>query len=243
MLGLPADAEQKPALLEFSGMGGQSSTLDVGSRPLELVPPMFRHPRLPGGDGAIGGVIFQRGARQVGGLVLINAPGFPYALTWELGGPERLRLTKGRYRVTLLGNARHVVQTIITSGQHGRRLTATGPARPITRSFSGNGPGLHQWSHRLGPLRAGDTLVLGSGTTGSPEVHAKQTCLRRGDVDSSGPCLELDEAFFNANGSSYSGNTQTLPDDEGPFTYSGQIETAGLDATAGHVAVVITPRP
>ena len=242
--GLPVHAEEEPGRLELAGLGGQTAVLHVGSRPLDLVAPIFRHPRLPGGDGTIGGVLVQRGATVVGGMVLINAPGFPYALTWELGGDRTLRLSKGRYRVTLLGSARQTVQLLITSGQPSRKVLATGPARPVTRTFSGNGSPLHQWSHRLGLLRAGDTLVLGSGTSGTLEAHARQTCLKRGDTASSEPCLEADEVFFHVpGGASYSGSTQTLLADEGHFVYSGQIETVGVESSAGHVAVVITPRP
>ena len=244
VVGLPVHAEDAPERFELVGRGGQTAVLDVGSRPLDLVAPVFRHPRLPGGDGTIGGVLVQRGAAVVGGMVLINAPGFPYALTWEFGGERALRLTHGRYRVTILGTARQTVQLLIASGQPSRKLLATGPARPVTRAFAGNGSPLHQWSDRLGELRAGDTLVLGAGTSGTLEAHARQTCLKRGDTASSEPCLEADEVFFHVpGGASFSGSTQTLLADEGRLVYSGQIETVGVESSAGHVAVVITPRP
>ena len=241
LFGLPANAEAPPRLLQVSGLGGQTTTLDVGSQPLTLAAYIFRHPRLPGGDGTIGGVIVQRGSELVGGLVLINAPGFPYALTWELARPD-LRLTKGRYRITLLGTVRQTVQLVITTGQASRQLSASGPARPVTRTFSGNGSGLVQWSDRLGVLRAGDMLLLGAGTSGTADVHARQTCLRRGDTASSGPCLELDPVWFNAQSREYSGTTQTFPEDQGAMTYGGQIETVGAGSSANHLAVVITPR-
>jgi hypothetical protein len=244
VVGVPAHAEEERALLQLSGVGGQSTTLDIGARALTLAAPIFRHPRLPGGDGAVGGLIVQRGSQLVGGMVLINAPGFPYALTWELTGPEDLRLSKGRYRVTLLGAGRQTVQMIITSGQPSQQLRAAGMARPVTRTFSGNGTTMHEWSHRLGDLKAGDTLILGSGSTGTPDAHAAQTCLRRGSTASASPCLEVDDVGFHApGGASYGGSSQTVREDEGPFTYSGQIQTVGMGTRSGHVAVVISPRP
>lgn len=241
LVGLPAHAEPQPRLLEVTGVGGQAATLVVGAQPLSLAAYIFRHPRLPGEDGTVGGVLVQRGSEVVGGTVLINAPGFPYALTWELNR-SALRLTKGRYRITLLGTAQQTVQMVITSGQRSRRISASGPARPVTRTFSGNGSPLVQWSDQLGQLRAGDILLLGAGTTGTADAHAIQTCLRRGDASSSGPCLEADPVWFNAESRSYSGSSQTFTDDQpSAFTYSGQIETVGVGTSSNHLAVVITP--
>jgi hypothetical protein len=226
-----------------SGRGGQTTTLVVGQQPLELEPHRFLHPRLPGGDGAMGGMLIQRGREVVGGVALINAPGFPYALTFDPWSRERLVLPKGSYRVTLLGTAQQTAQARIKSGSPRRTLQAAGPPRPITRSFSGGGSPLHEWAQRLGDLRAGDTLLLGAGAAGGPEVHATQTCLQFGDTASAGPCLTPQDAGFHTfGGASHETTATTMLTDQGPMVYSGQIQTAGLETSAGHVAMVVTPR-
>lgn len=242
LLGLPAHAEKQRPLLTLTGQGGQTATLVVDSGPLTLAPDRFEHPRLAGGDGAVGGFIVQRGERVIGGVVLVNAPGISTAVALTLGSGD-LRLSKGRYRVTLLGSVRQTASMVVSSGQPGRKLQAAGPARPITRSFSGNGSPLHQWSHRLGEIRAGDTLVLGSGSTGDPAAHAAQICLSKGDAAPTGPCLGTGPLRFHSGGAFYTALTQTMPTDQGPMVYSGQMQTAGLRTRAGYMAMVISLRP
>lgn len=242
LLGLPAQAEPEPPLLTITGKGGQTATLVVDSRPLTLAPDRFEHPRLTGGDGAVGGFVVQRGQALIGGVVLVNAPGISTAVAFTLAGGD-LRLSKGHYRVTLLGPARQTAHMVITSGQPSRKLQAAGPARPISRSFRGNGSPLHQWSHRLGEIRAGDTLVLGSGSTGDPAAHAAQICVSKGDAAPTSPCLGTGPLRLHSGGAFYSAVTQTMPSDQGPMVYSGQMQTAGLETRAGYMAMVISLGP
>ena len=243
LLVAPAQAQDKRQRVEFAGTGGQTAGLEVGPHAADLAFPVFGHPRLSGPDGTMSGVLIQRGSEVVGGAVLLNAPGFDDAIMLPIGRFEGAHLAPGHYRVTILGDTRQRLTGFVTRGAL-RSVTFRGGAHPITRTYSSNGAPLDTWSHRLGALRAGDTLVLGRGAGGAIEAHAAQSCLQRGDVAPTGPCLHgASETFAGPDGASWSGSMQTLSGDEGPYVYSGQIEAAGVDVTAGHVAMVITPRP
>jgi hypothetical protein len=240
---IPAHAQDNQRLVTFRGNGGQTAIWNAASAST-IAFPVFDHPRLAGPDGTVGGVLFQQGPDVVGGAVLLNAPGFDYAVVLPLGGgPEGIRLPPGRYRVTLLGNTRQDLTAIARTGP-ARHVSFSGPARPITRAFSSTGAPLDTWSERLGALKPNDRLILGHGAGGVLEAHAAQTCLQRGDVAPSGPCLDAtDETFNGPDSASWSASEQTVGADAGPFVYSGQIEAAGVGVTAGHVAVVVSPRP
>ena len=240
---LPAHAQERQRELTFAGAGGQTATLDVGHGGSDFAFPWFGHPRLTGPDGTVSGVLIQRGSVQVGGALLLNAPGFDEAIVLPLGGSDGIHLQPGRYRVTMLGTTRQTLRAIARSGPR-RAITMQGRPRPITRAFSSAGAPLDRWSHRLGSVNAGDTVILGLGAGGALEAHAAQSCLQRGDTAPSGPCVEGAITWLGGpDGASWGGSVQTVDTDEGPFVYSGQIEAAGVNVTAGHVAVVIAPRP
>ena len=234
-------AEQGEGLLAFSGVGGQALTLTVSGRPLKLAVP-FAHPRLAGQDGTVGGLLIQTGPEVVARLVLVNAPGFSRALSLGTGGFD-LVLTPGRYRVTLLGTTRQTVEMPILSGQRSRTLVATGPARPVTRTFAGSTDRIQQWSHRLGTVRAGDTLIVGTGGSGALGAHASQTCLRDRPPAIGEPCLELDDADVHVlGGASFTSSTISMQGADKAFFYTGQIQAVGAATTAGYVAIVVAPR-
>jgi hypothetical protein len=240
---VPAHAQDKQSVVTFSGIGGQTASINVGETATDIVFPWFGHPRLAGPDGTVSGVLIQRGPDVVGGAVLLNAPGFDDAIMLPLGPSDGIHLQPGRYRVTMLGWTRQKLMAVTRSGA-ARTISMTGPARPITRSFSSSGAPLDMWSHRLGRIKAGNTLVLGLGAGGTLDAHAAQSCLQRGDVAPSGPCVQGASKWLGGpDGASWGGSVQTVTSDEGPFVYSGQIETGGVNVTAGHVAVVISPRP
>jgi hypothetical protein len=242
LLAGPAHAQDKQRLVTFRGVGGQTSMVNVGSTSTDITFPWFDDARLDGPDGTVSGVLIQSGRHVIGGAVLLNAPGFDRAIVLPLGPSEHIHLQRGRYRITMLGTTRQKLTAVATTGP-ARAITLSGPSRPITRSFSSAGVPLDTWSHRLGSIKAGDTLVLGLGAGGALEAHAAQSCLQRGDIAPSGPCIQGASTWLGGpDGASWGGSVQTVAADEGPFVYSGQIEAAGVGVTAGHVAVVISPR-
>src|SRR4051794_27232924 len=89
---LPAHAQEKPRELTFAGVGGQTATLDVGPGGSEFEFPWFGHPRLNGPDGTVSGVLIERRGVEVGGAVLLNAPGFDEAVVLPLGGTDGIHL-------------------------------------------------------------------------------------------------------------------------------------------------------
>lgn len=237
------------AQLTLSGLGGQSVVLSVGRGGLDVGYPFFTEPRVPGPDGAVGGVAIQRvsDGRLVGGVLLQNAPGFDMALDIELGAFGHSKLPPGRYRLTLLGVGRQAVHLQVIGAVKGRRLTAAGPARPVTRTSGGSARIVDDWSGPLGSVRADDFVVVGGGSGGDlQQAEDAELCLQAGSSPA-GPCLLGNGGSFASPGTgAAAGWTSMLYPpgalSPGSYVFSGHVIGVGPACTAGHSAVVIALR-
>ena len=242
-------APERRAELRITGAGGQQVELTVGRGELTLQYPVFDHPRLPGPDGTVGGFAVQRASdgELAGGMLLQNVPGFERALPMTLAEHDRTTLPAGRYRITLLGTARQTVQVGLPGAKASRRLSATGPARPVTRSLVGTAELMQRWSKRLGRIGPEDQVVVGAGSGGDfQQAEQAQLCLRPGDAEG-GLCLGGSGGGFSAIGSSHSagwssslyGQGSLAP---GPYVFDGVVVGAGPASRTMHLAVVISLR-
>jgi hypothetical protein len=235
------------ATLVVSGRGGQSVVLSVGAGGLTLGYPFLTESRLPGPDGTIGGLVIQRlhDQRLLGGVLLQNAPGFDSALDLPLVGFDKTRLAPGRYRVTLLGTGRSSVHLDVLAGRAPKRLTAAGPARPITRTASGSGSPIDTWSERLGRLTASDYLVVGAGSGGAAQQGDDAAlCVQPTAAAAGTPCIGGDGFGFSPGAGSASwSDSLYAPGDLKPdsYTFTGHAAGAGPSSVSGHEAVVISP--
>jgi hypothetical protein len=233
--------------LRITGVGGQQAVLTVPEGGMRIDFPFFSTPRLPGPDGAVGGVLIQQlpSRTLVGGLLLQNVPGFDGALELGLVGFDGVQLPRGRYALTLLGTGPQSVALDLRQ-QASRTLKARGPARPVTRTTFGASPALHTWSD---PVRvpAGQALVvLGSGAGGDhQQASLDQSCFRRA-ADDDGRCLPPDGSGVVASpgaGAAASWGSQffsTDPEQAGDHVFSGRIAAVGPQSTAAHSTVLIS---
>jgi hypothetical protein len=245
-----AAAHAAPASpLTVSGQGGQSVLLTVGRGGLDVGYPFFTEPRVPGPDGAVGGVAIQRvsDGRLVGGVLLQNAPGFDMALDIELGDFGHSKLRPGRYRLTLLGAGAQSVHLEVIGAVKARRLRASGPARPVTRTSGGSARIVDDWSGPLGAVRANDFVVVGGGSGGDlQQAEDAEMCLQSGST-TAGPCLLGSGGSFASPGTgAAAGWTSMLYPpgtlSPGQYVFSGHVIGVGPACTAGHSAVVLSLR-
>jgi hypothetical protein len=245
-----ADAQAAPAApLDVAGLGGQSAVLVVGEGGLDVGYPFFTEPRVPGPDGAVGGVAIQRASdgRVVGGVLLQNAPGFDRALSIELADFGRTKLAPGRYRLTLLGSGKQAVHLQVLGSSTPRRLQAKGPVRPVTRTIAGGAPVLDSWSTRLGRVTATDYVVIGGGSGGDLQQAADaELCLQAGTA-ASDPCLVGSGGSMASPGvGSWAGWTSMLyrPGtlSSGSYVFSGHVVGVGPASWSGHAGVVLSLR-
>ena len=241
-----AEMPEPAGELRLSGAGGQRAVLDVGRDGMRIDYPFFRTPRVPGPDGAVGGVLIQRlsTGKVAGGLLLQNAPGFDGAIEMGLVGFDGVTLPKGRYALTLLGEGRQQVSLPLPSGRR-MALKAAGPARPISKTAFADGSALHTWSDDMQLSKRPSIVVLGSGGGGERQQAAEtHTCFRPA-ADDDGLCLPPDSSgtmLAPGAGSSASWSNLTFFSEAGmagDYVYSGRVVAAGLSET-GHGSVVIT---
>ena len=244
----PAAAAAPAVPIVVSGLGGQSTQLVAPRGGLVIEYPLFREPRLPGPDGAVGGVVIRRASdgRLVGGEVLQNAPGFNRALTITLVGTDRTVLAAGRYAVTLLGAGRQAVHLTLRGHAHGGRLLARGPARPITRVIAATAPVASAWSDALGTLSSQDYLVTGAGSGGDNQQASEQDLCLQQQGAVAAPCLIGGGMTFTpgpGGAGSWSGDLYppgTLR--TGSYLFTGNAVGAGPMSVTGRAAVVISLR-
>jgi hypothetical protein len=238
------------AELLVSGRGGQSVTLSVGSAGLDVAYPFFAEPRVPGPDGAVGGVAIQRlpGGRLVGGVLLQNAPGFDHALDVELADFGHSKLPAGRYRFTLLGTGRQSVHLQVLGATHARRLSTAGPVRPVTRTMAGGAQVFDSWSGPLGTVRRTDLVVIGGGSGGDlQQAEEAELCLQAGPAAGE-PCLSGGGDSFTSPGAGASAGWSSMlypPGSLAPgsYVFSGHVVGVGPASRTGHAGVVISLRP
>lgn len=242
-----ATAGPRAAALRISGIGGQSAVLTVPAGGMRVEYPFFSTPRLPGPDGALGGVLIQdlRTREALGGLLLQNVPGFPTALETGLLHFERVDLRPGRYLLTLLGTDRQTVTLPVRHRRGDVRLTAGGPARPITTSAFDADSTLHTWSEPVRLPAAESILILGSGAGGENQQAAhEQSCFRAADEDD-GLCLPADSETTavspGAGAAAWWGSLMFLtdPGQAGEYVFSGRTLSLGTPSTAAHSGLVI----
>lgn len=247
LIARPASASPTPAaLLTVTGLGGQTALLTVPAGGMDLHYPMFLEQRLPGPDGAVGGVVLQR-ARDgalVGGVLLQNVPGFDRALDVPLLDVEHTALKAGTYRLTLLGAGRQAVHLTVRGSSRARHLVAHGRAAPITRVVAATSAGLHTWSDALA-IKGGDYVVLGAGSGGDlQQADEAQMCLQSQSDPSGGACLPgggVGTSVGAAGAASWSGELYAPGDLEpGGYLFGGQAVGVGPRSAAGHASVVIS---
>jgi hypothetical protein len=241
-----AVAAPKSAPLVISGLGGQSAVLTAPSGGLDVEYPFFTEPRLPGPDGAVGGVIFQRvgDARLAAGVILQNAPGFDRAIAIPLLDWDHTVLPAGRYRVTLLGKGRQIVHLAVRRTTKSRRLAAHGSSRPISRVVASTASLAGAWSDKLGRIGSGDYLVIGAGSGGDfQQASENSLCLQR-EASAEPPCVP-GSGFMLAPGAGASGSWASYlyrpgSIEPGSYVFSGNAVGLGPSSTTGHSAVVIS---
>jgi hypothetical protein len=237
------------AELLVTGRGGQSVALTVGKGGLDVAYPFFTEPRVPGPDGAVGGIAIQRlpGGRLVGGVLLQNAPGFDHALDVELADFGHSKLSPGRYRLTLLGTGPQSVHLQVLGATHARRLTTAGPVHPVTRATAGGAQVFDSWSGPLGAVRRTDFVVIGGGSGGDlQQAEEAELCLRPGSAADE-PCLSGGGDSFTSPGAGASAgwSSRLYPPGSlsaGSYVFSGHVVGVGPASRTGHAAVVISLR-
>jgi hypothetical protein len=250
LLAPAAHAAPRSARLVVSGQGGQTLTLSVPTAGLDISYPLFVQSRLAGPDGTVGGVAIQRvsDGRLVGGLLLINAPGFNRALGIQLVDVDRTHLARGRYRLTLLGRGRQQVELVQRGTDRSRRLTARGDARPITRTVAGTAGPVDSWSVALGRTGGGDYVLIGAGSGGDwQQAEDASMCLRATSAVAAAPCVSGDGGGFISPGpgGSAAWSMMLYPPgalERSAYTFSGRVVGIGPSSTTGHAAVVIALR-
>jgi hypothetical protein len=237
-----ASASPAPQL-HVSGQGGQTAQLVVGAGGMTLEYPVFGGDRLPGGDGAVGGLLVQRSdGRVLGGVLLENVPGRDDAIALPVGDWERTRLPAGRYRLTLLGSGPQTVSLDVRGAA--RTLRASGPARPVTRSTASSGLLLDRWNEQL-TVRPGDFVYAGAGSGGEmQQAGDSATCLAPADQPEE-TCIGGEQVFASPGpGGAWGWGTSIYSPgtlEPGEYAFTGHAVGVGL-STAGHSTVVISPR-
>ena len=234
-----------------AGVGGQGALLDVGPGGLTLERESFPK-ALPGGPSAIGGLLLQpQGRRTVAYAVLLqNAPGSAFAAGVQHPGLERaVKLPRGRYVLTLLGDLKHEVRLSVVSGRAPALIRARGPRRVITQQQHwSTSPISHTWSETIRVSDPAQLVAASSGyTTATGLVTSQRQCLTRvsdpSQTDCSAVPLGGPTSHVGTERSSSSTTTFTTAG-QGDLRFEGRIITTGLEtAEAWHSSVVITPPP
>ena len=239
-----AHAEQKPGQVTVTGRGGQVAQLVVGKGGAELDVDVFGAERLPGGDGAVGGLTVQRpDGSPAGGVLLQNAPGFDFAVAVPLIPEGSSRLAPGRYRLTLLGAGPQTATLLLRGDSRTLRLRATGSATPVTRTEYGSAPTYSTWSDDL-RLRAAQYLVVGAGTGGDFEqADSVDLCVRAATDDA---CVGGSGFGFSPGaGSSASWSSLTFSPrtfEPGEYVFEGSALGVGPSSSTAHAWTVISLR-
>ncbi|MDT7573264.1 MAG: hypothetical protein QOE05_3438 [Actinomycetota bacterium] len=239
-----AVAAPRTGSLVVSGNGGQSAVLTVPRGGFDVEYPLFTEQRLPGPDGAVGGVVIQRArdGRLVGGVVLQNAPGFDHAIPVPLADVEHTALRPGRYRFTLLGTGPQTVHLAMRRTTKARHVVAGGSGKPITRVVAGSAPIGSAWSDQLGRITSRDYVLVSAGSAGDlQQASEEDMCLQA--TGSQSPCLGA-SGFTVTPGEGRSGSWSAAlysPGDlrSGDYVFSGNAVAVGPGSTSAHAAVVI----
>lgn len=250
--GTSAASPDSPSSFQIRGEGGRSTALLVGEQGMRLsFPPTF--PRLPGPDGAVGGVVVHRmnDSALLGGVLLQNIAGFPSAIDTPIAAPDgEIALPRGRYRLTLIGRGAQSIQ-LQTRGERGPiLLRAGGPPRAVTTSELGSSAALHRWSTDVGAEPARSVLVLGAGTAGQGERGGLfVACVAPGgeasdeDLRLAGFCAAPDRFGYHlapgGGGGQWSADTYVDGLATGSYTFSGWAAGMGAPAQASHSVVEI----
>ena len=239
-------APKKAAALVVSGQGGQSVDLVIPRGGLTVGYETFPDERVPGPDGAVGGVMITRASdgELAGGMLLTNAPGFTGAVSISLAEHDQTRLPAGRFRFTLLGTGPQKAVLELPGAGRDRRLVARGPARPVTRTVGATAATFDEWVDALGPVGPRDQVVIGAGASGDhQQADDHSLCLRPAG---SGSCLLGSGGGFLSPGpgaistwTSQLYGQGSLP--SGRYEFSGRSVGAGPASTVAHVGVVISP--
>lgn len=244
-----AQAAPPSAPLVVSGAGGQTVALTVPPGGIDVGYPFFTEPRLPGPDGTAGGVAIQRASdgRLVGGVLLLNAPGFEEAVSVQLVDFEHTKLGPGRYRLTLLGTGHQEVHLTLRGTSRARHLVGRGAARPITRVVAGTSGPVDTWSAGLGRTGGGDYVLIGAGSGGNAQQAEDAAMCLQASADADAPCLDGDSGSFVSPGlgSAAAWSMMLYPPgalERSTYTYSGRVIGLGPTSTTGHAAVVISLR-
>ena len=231
---------QSAAQLVVTGSGGQTAVLAVGRGGVDVQYPSFPA-RVPGPDGAVGGVAIQDAhGGLVGGVLVQNVPGFTEAIAIGLVDFQSTHLRPGRYRLTLLGTGR---QTVALKGVSAR-LVAHGPARPVTRAHGAATGTVATWSDSLGAVRSGDIVMVGNGSGGDEQqADTTEECLSIEGQPCAVPPVGLGLSPGPGSWSFWSTSIYgagSLP--AGRYVYSGNQVAVGPASTTGHAEVVISLR-
>ncbi|MCA1710306.1 MAG: hypothetical protein LC789_01170 [Actinobacteria bacterium] len=228
-----------------TGRGGQVAQLVVGKGGVDLDVDPFGAARLPGGNGAVGGLTVQRSdGTPAGGVLLQNAPGFDTALALRLIPEGTPHLGPGRYRLTLLGSGAQTATLQLKGDTRHLRLRASGSATPVTRTGYAGAATYSEWSDDL-QVRPRQYLVVGAGTGGDLEqADAVDLCVRAASNDA---CVGGDVLGFSPGaGSSASWTSLTFAPDTfepGHYVFEGSALGIGPSSTTGHAYALITLRP
>lgn len=233
-----------PGTVVVTGAGGQAAVLEV-TEPRLTLDYRLDGPRLPGPDGTVGGVLVQRlPDRALHGVVLLtNVPGFSGTAGLGLVGGTHTQLPRGRYALTLLGDGPQRV-VFDTAGRDGTTtLTATGPARSITRTAFGSSAVVHDFSQEFLITSGSTLLAMSMGSAGALQQASTQMwCLtraeRRQDV-----CLQPRESRRSTSVASTDGAVWEAVSLEGPlrrgaYVFAGRATSVGA-GTASHSVVVV----
>lgn len=245
VLGAPlAHAETSTGSVTVTGRGGQVAQLVVGGRGVDLDIDVFGARRLPGSDGAVGGLVVQRpDGSPAGGVLLQNAPGFHFALAMPLIPEGNGHLSPGRYRLTLLGSGPQTASLVLRGDARAIRLRASGSATPVTRSGYASAATYSRWSDDL-RLRADDYLVVGAGTGGDLEqADSVELCVRAAVDDA---CVGGNGLGFSPGaGSSASWSSLTFSPrtfEPGAYVFQGSALGVGPASTTAHAYTVVSLR-
>ena len=236
VLAVPANAAPKKGEIVLRGTeGGITVALPKGVR--FVVPEGYQ----PAPSGKVRGFVIREAA---GALVLaavsVDVPGFDRAAIFQRGqGYDDGRLDGGRYRISLLGDAKGAKDIVIpVEGLAGRRVVEMrggGFQGGISYPAPDTPPGVVTGEYRAGPLRLyyGMGLIWAWGVQRGVGLHRTKFCL----VPTGTDCEPDTDFAINTAESETSGMHLSVPANRTPGEYDMVIDTTSV-GEGGRVGMI-----